>query len=99
MTSASDAAERMAVRDERDKAERGRAVTGMVAAALVATQAIDERFPASVTSALGGLEGYGPAWLSDTADPRGAALRAFVGNLVSMVEHVDAETAEGARHG
>jgi len=71
----------------------------MVAAALVETLNVDATYPGSVRSTLVSLDMYGSTWLLDQKDPRGNALRAFVRDLVGMVEWADGELARGTQHG
>jgi len=70
-------------------AERRRAATGMVGAALLATR----NYPDSAPVVLEGLVSYGPEWLKDDKDPRGMAFREYVATLVAVVDQADAGRA------
>jgi hypothetical protein len=76
--------------------ERERAIGSMVAMSVVATGRVVELYPQSIVDAFSNIANISYPWLRTPGDPRDAAFREFVGNLVQMVERADAELAEGA---
>jgi len=82
-----------AQRAEQDKADRERAIPGMVAAALGAYGTISD----TVEGGIYGLPSHASRWFEDATDARGAAFREYVGLLVAIVKAADAPG--GTQHG